>query len=58
MSLYRHYAPVIDWTEKKTKSVKYKKAEVNQYRGVSTTTDYFIHVLRGGNDGENVENYK
>ena len=28
MSLYRHYAPVIDWTEKKTKSIKYKKAEV------------------------------
>lgn len=28
MSLYRHYAPVIDWLEKKTKSVKYKKAEI------------------------------
>ena len=47
MSLYRHYAPVIDWQEKKTKSVKYKKAEVKPVTRSKYYNTLFYSCFKG-----------
>lgn len=47
MSLYTPYAPVIDWQEKKTKSAKYKKAEVKPVTRSMYYNNLFYSCFKG-----------
>jgi hypothetical protein len=47
-----HHAPVIYWHESiQRRKLITRKQKLNQYRGVNTTTTYFIRTLRGGRNG-------